>query len=333
MAADDRTGAFEVAALFATVVGPVMVTAGAPPAGSGVVDLGSRGADADRAASLAAHVDGSPSRWVAHKLDSTLRGNWVAELEARRHATGRRVVVLPGWPEMGRACIGGVVHVHGAPIGSMGEHLAHGTLVPHAAALREWLHGTEPVAFCDVPDHASMYALAAVLADVDDLLVAGPAGPLGAAFAARAAGARLPRAGVPDLRSPVLVVCGSANPVSREQVARLAAALPGIEIISSCDADGPLLAEVAGEVAAEARRRAAQLQPDTVVIIGGDTAAAFLGDSPRRVGGSVAPGMPWSRDEDDGGPVVITKAGGFGDADTLVRLLGRHASVGVPQSG
>lgn len=326
MAADDRTGAFEVAALLAAVIGPVTVTSGVTPDGSAVVDLGSRGVDADGAAALAVAVDDSPSRWLAHKIDSTLRGNWAVELEARRRVTGRRVVVLAGWPEMGRACLGGVVHVHGAPIGSVHDHLAHGTLVPHAAALREWLHGTDEVALCDVPDHAAMYALAAVLADVDDVLVAGPAGPLGAAFAARAVGAHRPRAAA-EVRSPVLVICGSANAISRAQLARLAALAPDVEILAAADAEGPLHTDVANALAAEARTRVEVLQPATIVVIGGDTAAAFLGDAPRLVGGSVAPGLPWSRDEQGGGPLVVTKAGGFGDADTLVRLLS-PASLG-----
>jgi uncharacterized protein YgbK (DUF1537 family) len=56
------------------------------------------------------------------------------------------------------------------------------------------------------------------------------------------------------------------------------------------------------------------------VIVGGDTAAAVLGDGSRLVGGTVLPGMPWSLDADGGGPLVITKAGAFGDVDTLVRL-------------
>jgi uncharacterized protein YgbK (DUF1537 family) len=63
---------------------------------------------------------------------------------------------------------------------------------------------------------------------------------------------------------------------------------------------------------------------DTLLVIGGDTAAAVLGDEPRLVGGTVAPGMPWSLDADGGGPLVITKAGGFGDPDALARLLSRE---------
>ncbi|HEU4841820.1 MAG TPA: nucleotide-binding domain containing protein, partial [Ilumatobacteraceae bacterium] len=58
-----------------------------------------------------------------------------------------------------------------------------------------------------------------------------------------------------------------------------------------------------------------------LVIIGGDTAAAVLGDEPLAAGGTLAPGVPWSRRVDGDGPLVVTKAGGFGHAATLVELL------------
>ena len=68
--------------------------------------------------------------------------------------------------------------------------------------------------------------------------------------------------------------------------------------------------------------RAALGQRDwrSVVIIGGDTAAALLGDGPIDVGGTVGTGMPWFR-MPGGGPIVVTKAGGFGVASTLTDLL------------
>jgi uncharacterized protein YgbK (DUF1537 family) len=63
------------------------------------------------------------------------------------------------------------------------------------------------------------------------------------------------------------------------------------------------------------------------MIIGGDTAAAVLGAEPMVVGGTLAPGVPWSRRADGTGPLVVTKAGGFGHRDTLVDLLaGRRPS-------
>ena len=64
-----------------------------------------------------------------------------------------------------------------------------------------------------------------------------------------------------------------------------------------------------------------------LVVLGGDTAAAVLGDEPMVVGGTLAPGVPWSQRADGSGPLVITKAGGFGHRTTLVDLLaGRSPS-------
>ena len=46
-----------------------------------------------------------------------------------------------------------------------------------------------------------------------------------------------------------------------------------------------------------------------------------LGDEPMVAGGTVRPGVPWSRRGDGSGPLVVTKAGGFGDRTTLTDLL------------
>lgn len=319
VAADDRTGAFEVASLFAAAVGPVTVAVGGPVDGPCVVDLGSRVMAADDAAAAASSVDASPSGWTAHKMDSTLRGNWVAEVRARQSRSGCRVVVLPAWPALGRTCVDGVVHVHGSPIGSVLDHLPEALLVRTAAALQEWLAGDGAVAVCDIADEQAMSAMAATAAVAENVVLVGPAGPLGAAFVARFG--RGPAAAVPSPDGPVLVLRGSANPVSLDQVARLAAACPEVTIIAAPDAEGPLHAGVARDLAAEAHEAAARLQPSTVVLLGGDTAAAYLGDAPRLVGGTVAVGMPWSRDADGGGPLVITKAGGFGGPHALVELF------------
>ena len=108
VAADDRTGAFEVAALFAAVVGPTRVTVGVPAAGSCVVDIATRSLSADEAAERAAVMEATPSRWAGHKIDSTLRGQWATELRTRHETGGRRVVVLPAWPALGRTCRRGV---------------------------------------------------------------------------------------------------------------------------------------------------------------------------------------------------------------------------------
>jgi uncharacterized protein YgbK (DUF1537 family) len=178
-----------------------------------------------------------------------------------------------------------------------------------------------------------MRALAATLVGAD-VLVAGPGGPVGAVFAAHFGSPfqRLPR---PTLGGAIAVVCGSANAVSHEQLRRLSIARPDIAIISVPLTDGELQPAVATALAERASDRLASICPDTIIVIGGDTAAALLGDAPRLVGGFVAPGMPWSRDAVDGGgaggPVVVTKAGGFGGPDALVDLL-RGETVAMKDS-
>ena len=316
VAADDRTGAFEVAAVFAQVVGPVTVTVDEPVDGPCVVDIGSRAKSVADAARVAAEIDASPSSWVAHKIDSTLRGNWAAELLARQRATGRRIVVLPGWPELGRTCVGGVVYVDGVAIGNVRDLLAGADLLADAGELREWLLGERMIAVCDVPNSDAMHAAAAVLA-AHDVLLAGPAGPLGSAFAARHAGPVAPNA--VNIVDPVLVVCGSANPVSREQLRRLRATRPDVAVLATSVPNGDLHHRAVLELVAQARMRVPELQSKTLVIVGGDTAAAWLGDAPQLVSGFAAPGMPYIR---IGDTLVITKAGGFGGPDALVDLLG-----------
>ena len=106
---------------------------------------------------------------------------------------------------------------------------------------------------------------------------------------------------------------------AEERGAQLGRARPDIDVLIAPTADGELRADVSLALADEANGRLDGVT--TLVIIGGDTAAALLGDAPRRVHGTVLPGLPWSLDEHDGGPVVVTKAGGFGDEHTLVRLL------------
>jgi uncharacterized protein YgbK (DUF1537 family) len=314
--ADDRTGALEVAAEIAATTGPVTVTVDHPPAGAGVVDLASRHLAVDAAAGRAAAAPAA--RWNAHKIDSTLRGNWVDEVRARARVTGRRVVVVPAWPQMGRTCVGGVVQVGGTAVGDIAEYLPAADLLADASALERWLATERRVGVVDVLDERGMAEVAHTLAG-HDVLVVGPAGPIGAAFAAYHLEGRPPA--VVRCQLPALVVRGSATDVSRRQMERLAVAQPTADLLEAPPAVGDLLPDVALELAGRARARMAEHHYATVVLIGGDTAAAVLGPAPRLVGGTVAPGLPWSRDARGGGPLVVTKAGGFGTPDSLAALF------------
>lgn len=241
--------------------------------------------------------------------------------------------MLPGWPEMGRICVAGVVFVNGKAIGSAVEQLPGAELIQDEAELSSWLCGQpstggSAIAVCDVPHTGFLMRAASLISDVD-LLIAGPAGALGAAFAARHLGRRAHTnrsGGDMTVNDPILVVCGSAERIAREQIGRLSAERPDIVVLSTPPIDpvAPrrLVAEAATRLTRHAHEASARLKPSTIVIVGGDTAAAYLGDNPRIVGGFAAPGMPSSRDAAGGGPLVITKAGQFGNADALIDLLG-----------
>jgi uncharacterized protein YgbK (DUF1537 family) len=60
-----------------------------------------------------------------------------------------------------------------------------------------------------------------------------------------------------------------------------------------------------------------------LVLIGGDTAHAVMGPGRFLCHGEVEPGVALSHRSDRSGPWFITKAGAFGDADTLRRVIER----------
>lgn len=387
--ADDRTGALEVAgACAAAGSGQILVgTADAlgPFTGSRavVVDLGSRHLAPEHAAARAAAAERG-SGPGAHKIDSTLRGNWAHEVLARQRVRGGRVLVVPALPALGRACVDGVVLEHGRPVaestggtdprGVIGSsrpadllRAAGAASVAEVAAgglLEAWLAGAlvggdadaavTDVAVCDAATNADLERIAQLCAGhLDHLLVAGTSAAVAAVFSA-GTGAEP----APVLRSPALVVCGSLHATSRAQVAALVdagatcstldpgappppelAVTGGAVSVLVCRApSGPAVEAADAEAAAAtlaagARRLLAAHRFPTVVLIGGDTAAAVLGDAVLAVGGTVGAGIPWSHPVASAesfaagsfaaaaAPVVVTKAGAFGDPTTLVRLL------------
>jgi uncharacterized protein YgbK (DUF1537 family) len=373
VAADDRTGALETAgACAAAGLGPVTMVTTTSCAGGDrvvVVDMATRHVDAADAASRAAALERCPARRAGHKIDSLLRGNWAHELVARQRASGRRVLVVPASPTLGRTCRGGVVFDHGhavangpagrdarGPVRSSrpAEHLrAAGAgsveLLASPGAAAAWAAG-EGAAFgvADGQTTTELDGYAAVWASTADLLLAGPAAVLGAAAVSMASGTAAVASAAPPapaLAAPVLIVCGSLHAAARAQVDALERAGAVVRDALSMDeprrvslsggerslvlttpppAAVPVPAHEAERVAvalADACRRVlAEGGVRTLVLLGGDTAAAVLGDEPLAVGGTVAPGTPWARRHD--GLVVVTRAGGFGTPHALVELLG-----------
>ena len=284
--------------------------------------------------------------WNIHKIDSLLRGNWATELVARQTSTDLPVLLVPAWPDLQRVCVDGVVFAQGVPVseGPAGTdprspvrtsrpiaHLLaagadHVVSAKGAQDLEAAYLGSAQYIVCDASEETDVAAIASWWARrASDVLLAGPAGPLGRAIRAVATGDSRP-AGTPDFGNRWLIVCGSLHPMARRQLAALSHRFPDVPILSTAQLDpGTLVAPVdaqraAWQLAQDGQAEAVRLQTTTVVVIGGDTAAAVIGDRPWTVWGTAGPGLPYGRAEDGNGPWVITKAGGFGNESQLADL-------------
>ena len=360
--ADDCTGALEVAGELADRRGrPVPAQLGSRTARSVsgtaadvlVVDLGSRHAEASGAATAAVDaVERLRPDVLAHKIDSTLRGNWAHELVALGRALDRPVLVVPALPGAGRLCQHGVVVVDGVPVAATvagrdprhpvrwsrpAEHLlaaGAGEVVEFGtdAELAAWLARPEPtVAVADAASSADLDRIGARWRSVDrHVVLAGTAASVAAGLTDRAAAPAIGQSG--PVAEGVLVVCGSLHPVARHQVAELvmrgdagdrvavmtsSPPWPGGVGVTSAEADA-----AASELADRARQALAAHPGRALVVLGGDTAAALLEGAWLDVHGCVEPGVPWSLRVDDG-RLVVTRAGGFGDPGGLRRLVER----------
>lgn len=367
--ADDRTGALEASGMCAdagliTVMMPwishaptattstsqsqAVITPRPPPHRCRVVDIGSRHLDTAEAArrAVAAARDAPARRRDAHKIDSTLRGNWAAELVARYRATGRRTILVPAFPAAGRTCVGGIVREHDVPVAegaagrdrlrpvassSPAEHLRHEGAggvaeVEDATELARWIDSQSAFAVCDAAADVEIVLLAEQWVAHPDIVFAGTAAAIGAA--ARVSVASHHRPDPPQVAGDILVVCGSLHRSARGQIAVLRGTAGRHTVLASPDlvVDADVIdveeAQRAARLLAAAARRMLNRRPyGAVVLIGGDTAAAFLGEDPLVVGGTVAVGVPWCRAADGRGPLLLTKPGGFGDSRALVDLV------------
>ena len=270
-----------------------------------------------------------------HKIDSTLRGNWAAELAALVDA-GRRVVLIPSHPLAGRVCAGGIVYVGGVPVAdselgndprlpvrsSRPSEALPGAELAGRRSLAEWLTQSEPgVAIVDASSLAEIDELAAVALVADDVVVSGPASVVRAVAGVWSphGGASLPH---PLLPRPIVVVCASLHPVSRVQIERVAEA--GVEVVTSSQVRQGDPELIAAEVAERAHDLVVTSGARSVMLIGGDTAEAFIGDSVVRVFGSIDVGVSLGDADVRGIRLrIASKPGGFGTPNTLVDLVTR----------
>lgn len=300
--ADDLTGALECGALLQDCV----VTLGEPAdAACAAVDTETRHAPPEQARETVRRLAQQfPAEWIYKKTDSTLRGNIGAELAG---LPAGRIHYAPAYPQLGRTVRGGRLFVDGVPVeetafardpldpvreGDIGRLLARQGAPLDRIVIHEGEHEID-----------IERAAGAVLAEPLPRLAAGPAALLGAL--ARRLGLDRKESALPALPE-CLVINGSAHPASLAQIA-------------AAEAAGVLdrqwrIARVADAIDA----------PGALVVFGGDTAREVLrrfGDPPLHPAAEPLPGVVASWFESGGCRCwIVTKAGGFGRPDLLVRL-------------
>jgi uncharacterized protein YgbK (DUF1537 family) len=279
--ADDLTGACDAGALFSGA-GPVGIVTDGLTADLNLdviaADTETRALDAGQAAKavwdMAHHLAPRlPLGPAIKKLDSTLRGQAAAELDAMLLATGlRAALVCPAFPGQGRTVVDGILRVHGslAHTSSIGQDpfypgatssvidivkdgtgrtVAHLRLSDvrwsHEALRRVLDESAGELIVADAESDADLDALARAALAVDPpLLLAGSAGLAGAV--ARALKYPPPPRAVPRTKR-WLIVAGSTHPATRAQIQALAdAATTGCWIDGVREPDsGPLLKALA----------------------------------------------------------------------------------------
>ena len=389
--ADDLSGAADCASAYAKAGKETLVIIDRDAAGDNgsaevvALDADSRRMPAPQAAQLHRELHAryaAPGQVLYKKIDSTLRGNFAAELAAIAGAAGL-AIVAPAFPPAGRTTRNGRQYLNGVALEDSEVWRAEGmTGVAHIPTMLEG-HGvrTGVLAVADVRcgarelaarmQAAAQDGMQALVCDVetdDDLRAIAQAslhvtvpcfwvGSAGLAFhLAQVAGGTASPAGSVRVSGAILTVVGSLSSVSRAQAERLQEAtdMRSVDIAASvlrqgksdvrwaglqqtlaatlgqgqdllltigmdeavdmsvglhlCQGLAELVAPLAGMIGA-------------LVSTGGETARAMLCAMHYhglRLVGEIEPGVPLSIAAGPRPLTVITKAGAFGNRDTLL---------------
>jgi uncharacterized protein YgbK (DUF1537 family) len=318
----------------------------------------------------------APQQWFK-KVDSTLRGQVVAECKALREALGLPLLLAPAVPAQGRTVRDAEVWVDGLPLAetdyqqdARSAPLAGPIDVAFAAGglpLQRYRPGQEtplPGEDC-IADAESDEELAAInaLLDTDSRHAMAGAAGLATAIAQRCFGA--PESPCRTLHNvnKVLYAMGSRSARATEQLVQLRQYFPYLAVIDACGEkpDGPFASnagvvvpgsgetertasQVAEEMAAQVASITSHWQQDEeslLFLTGGDIAMAVLsrlGASHIGVEAEWSPGVALGYINGYPQRRVMTKAGGFGDPQLLVRLhdqfslrLNRHRHAEKPE--
>jgi uncharacterized protein YgbK (DUF1537 family) len=352
--ADDLTSAAEAAGHLADTGRPASVLLDAADTGDGwpCLDLDSRRLPEAEAA--ARHERATKRLWASDlglykTMDSSLRGNWAAELAAVLKASGRSVaVVAPACPAYDRTTVSGHQLANGVPVhlGPAGSDPVRpvtdsSVLEPLARqGIKARLLAPEDVAAAIGQGNGALVVDAAATADLDriakaveghlnEIVLCGSPGLWEALHPIQPTRRELPSA------RKALVLVGSLHPTTREQLAKLTSS--GVPVLTNPDPQQVVQAFGTATTVAVATPEIPTAEPlNTLaaigthcakavpglgfVLSGGDTArelAVALQINEIRAAGTVAPGIMLGTLTGPDLP-VITKAGGFGGPDMLI---------------
>ena len=347
--ADDLTGACDSAAAFAASGGTVRVLLDGASADAladdkadvVVVTTDSRDLAADQAAArVSMAIEGlqrsDTSGLLFKKVDSAARGPFAAEIEAALSASGAELaLVTPAFPATGRTVANGVLSVCDwsgqnteivlrelfatSSVSSPGALPILTEAALHDAIAQAIENGVR-ILLCDAVEQADLDRLAAAaLRTEQPILWAGSAG-LARALAGQlcAEHSASPQVSARIVRSigRAVLFTGSPHPVTALQVAQMPGSIE--RAIHRVPESGALRESIVSAFTAAS--------PAALILTGGDTAAFVLralGTQAIRLAGEVAPGIPWGVVEGGlaEGCTVVTKSGGFGERDALVRAF------------
>ena len=306
--ADDLTGAADAAGAFATAGHRVLVHldyAEPEPGQITVIDTDSRSmAEADAFLATAAAVELAGDRRVFIKIDSTLRGHVRAVVDGALSALATRpsrVVVCPAFPARGRIVDAGAVYVDGELI--------------EGPTLRDLFSGFTGSGLF-IPAARNDDEISGIVRSMPaDALWVGSAGlarHVAERFAPADDDAHNPPLADRGPFAKIAVVAGSLHERTAEQLEHLS---PSTKVYRIDPRDRPFVDQLVPTLR----------KCDGLVLTGGHTARVVLdalGIDRFVVRGEVEVGIPHAEAVLDGRTIaIVTKAGGFGDAQTLRRAV------------
>lgn len=331
--ADDLTSAADGAAPFAARGMRASIGRNGLPASGGdvvAVDGESRSLSAAAAVAKVSELTRqlASCRILYKTVDSTLRGHIRAEVEAAYEQSGRKSVVFaPAFPAAGRTTVNGVQLVNGVPVSNTiyGRDPVHPARTSVLAELMP--ASVRDIIVFDATTQEELESRVAAVQLPEEMLWVGSPG-MAQALARRIEPEGRGVSADPAMTgSEVLVVVGSANPLSHQQARHLEDAR-NVVLLTAPVGRHEDPTSVRDGIARDA---AARLEAGTfaaLVATGGDTMKAILDRlnvCQLQVLGELEPGLPLGRARlADGSSLLIAmKAGGFGHERTLINAVAR----------